>query len=178
MKAWLQFATGSLMAVLFGGLILGSVVLTLMESGQASAVSASTTEAPPIIEVVQLEKTKPALLNITPGGGPLFQYSTPVSTAIPTLPSAPDCPPQQGWQKVVLQDGETVAGLAEQLGISAAAILAGSCLEAGAVKPGVSLNLPISSPTGPATQVTIQVGACSAPPAGAGSSISFSLETR
>lgn len=124
---------------------------------------ASATDTPvPLPTATSTETEVPATLTNTPK--PSATFTEVASTATPTItaPAGTLCPPPVGWQAYLVQPGDTVASLAEQLDVSEETLREANCLGDAPVTPGQIVFLPGS---GDAVTRTPAAPPC-VPPAG------------
>lgn len=75
---------------------------------------------------------------------------TPTSTdtsEVAHTPTSIPCQVRVGWQAYTVQDGETLAAISRNYGLTAGALEAGSCLNSQVVQPGDMIFVPASTPT-------------------------------
>lgn len=112
-------------------LVLASIACSLTSRENASP-RATVTPAPTAIA---------ALPTATPGGAAPPQ--APLATTIPASTVAPACSVRTDWPTVTVQSGDTVFGIALQVGATAQDLVTGNCLSnANAIEAGQALRVP------------------------------------
>jgi len=160
MPAWRQVMIGLFMAVVFCLILLGSISLSMAESGFSLALAPSPTIGfpefptfPPTV-VVPIIKT-PIDATETPSPTP-----TPVRTLYPTLTHTPteiyspsaDCPSPPGWVGILVWPGDTLSSLAYLFNIPVESLSIANCLRVESLAPGSIIFVPsISPPPAPPT---------------------------
>lgn len=137
-----QILMGFFMALLFMVIVLGSMSLSLMESGHVLAqapVSSPTFIAftgEPIL----------TLVNLLPGT-PAFTFTpTPLYSPTPTATFTPPaiCPPPPGWVAIVVQPDDTLNSLANAYNVDLSVLALGNCYRTDSrLIPGTVFYVPI-----------------------------------
>jgi LysM repeat protein len=143
MRGMNQVLLGVLAAILSGAIVLGSLLLSLVEGGQALAVMPASQATP-----------TPPLMTLPPGAPTYTPSATPSVTPTPTAALPANCtavPPD--WQVVVIQPDDTLSTIAARYGTSVQALRQGNCLETitDQLSPGTTILVPVrpASPTLP-----------------------------
>ncbi|MCZ7554165.1 MAG: hypothetical protein B6D39_09770 [Anaerolineae bacterium UTCFX2] len=163
MKNTSQVIAGALFALLFAGLIAGSLLLSLVENGLAIPAAPGIAETAPVYEILPESSQIPPKPNIKQTGNAETAFSTEI---IATPTSA--CPPLPGWVTHEVQVGDTLAALAKTYGIDEAELREGNCLFVSdpILLPGMTLNIPEKPNTPvivPATDTTAPTATRAAP---------------
>lgn len=167
MKNASQVFAGALFALLFAGLIAGSLMLSLVENGLAVAGAPRTTETTPVYEFLPENSQIPPNPNNTQPG--IAEVAIP--TEIVATPTSA-CPPLSGWVTYEVQVGDTLAALAKIHGIGEVELREGNCLFVSdpILLPGMILNIPqiaiasvVASPTDTTVPVVTQAASTTTP---------------
>lgn len=151
MSGWRQAVGGIFAALLSSTILLGSLSLTLVESGAHIALvpTLNPTQPPSATPITPVATALPGEPTFTPTIPP-----TPTATA--TFPPPPtSCPPPQGWSPVMVKPGDTLQGLAQTYGTSPQELASANCLLTDTLWPEIILYVPYIPPT-PTTPVTVQ----------------------
>lgn len=145
---WMQVFSGFVMAILFLSLILGSLTLSLAENGYAVAFAPAMTGVAPATLTMQVYET---LIFLNPESFPA-QFTPRGRVMEPRAPLAvfsatPACPPRRGWERYIVQAGETLSLLAARFGVSEPVLMQESCLTVASLLPGTEINVPRRAPT-------------------------------
>ncbi|MBN1146086.1 MAG: LysM peptidoglycan-binding domain-containing protein [Anaerolineales bacterium] len=132
-----QILAGFLMALLFCLILLGSISLSLAESGIAVAQAPTATPTFPQLYV----STRTPIINVLiPGAASLTPSIS--ETPTPTYPPPANCPPPEGWVSVEVLPGDTLSTLAEHYQVKPKALAAGNCLLTNALPAGSLIYVP------------------------------------
>ena len=133
---------GILAALISSAIILGSISLSLVESGSALALIATDTSTSSPSPTIPVETV--------PAGFPTFTpTSTHTPTATSTTPPPKNCPPPAGWGQIEYQMDETWESLAQKYGVTVEELLKSNCFDVNVLPiPGSVINVPLlPSPT-------------------------------
>ena len=133
---------GFLAALISSAIILGSISLSLVESGSALALIATDTSTSSPSPTIPVETV--------PAGFPTFTpTSTHTPTATSTTPPPKNCPPPAGWGQIEYQMDETWESLAQKYGVTVEELLKSNCFDVNVLPiPGSVINVPLlPSPT-------------------------------
>jgi LysM repeat protein len=138
---------GFFMALLFVAILLGSLSLSLMESGYAVA------QAPVFSPTSLASMGEPilTLVNALPGASTFTLTFTPLFISTPKATVTPKCPLPNGWVTIIVQPDDTLNRLASAYGLSVSVLASENCLTVDSrLYPGTELNVPIKpTPTQP-----------------------------
>jgi hypothetical protein len=148
-----QAILGFLAALLSTAVILGSLSLSLSESGLKLALKSTPTRTrgPRLSTITRTVKAATVL----PGETHTIPLFTPALTITftpmlpsPTLPPPPaSCPPPLGWSPIKIQAGDTLEGLAKVYNATMVALIQANCLVTEELIPGTILYVPGIPPT-------------------------------
>ena len=148
-----QFLAGLLSALVFAGLLAGSLFLALAEKGLIGASVPGPAETELVYEILYEETES---LN-NPNATPVVKTRIVTATGAVMTPT-PACPPVTGWITYEVRAGDTLADLAARHGISEAELKQANCLSLTTpiLLPGMTLNLPKipDTPTAPSPAET------------------------
>jgi LysM repeat protein len=149
-----QAFLGFFMAVLFTAIIVGSISLSMVESGIPIAQAPTRTG-----ELYLPQQPKTTAENGSPSGIEEPALVVTPATPQPTETFAPptNCPPPKGWVSVVVQPGDTLVGFARMFGVRSGLIAEANCLLFETLLPDTILYLPDFPPP------TQPVSSCGAP---------------
>jgi LysM repeat protein len=119
MRAINQALLGVLAAIISAAIVLGSLLLSLVEGGQALANLPAGNFTP-----------TPPLMTLPPGAPTYTPSATPSATPTPTAAPPANCtavPPD--WQAVVILPDDNLATIAARYGTTEQALRAGNCLD-------------------------------------------------
>lgn len=133
MKGPRQVIWGTLAALLFIGLIFGSLTTALVENNTAIGLRLTPTPSPTFAG---------SQLTLIPGE----RTATLALTDTPEVHSGV-CPPPQGWQAVVVQLGDSLDSLAQAYHSSAEVLFEVNCLVSHTLMPGTVIYVPAGSAT-------------------------------
>lgn len=159
-----QAITGVLAALLSVAVILGSLSLSLSESGLKLALQSTPTRT----RRPRLSTLTPTALPATvhPGETSTTSLFTPTSTEtlalmipLDAIPSpTPFCTPPEGWFPIEIQLGDTLSSLALQYNTTEENLIQGNCLPTDILLPGTILYVPPGIPTATSFSCQTPVG--------------------
>lgn len=158
-----QVFIGFLTALLSAAVIMGSLSLSLSESGLklAMQITSTRTRGPRLSTITRTMKATTVILG-EPSVIPIF--TTPI-TFTPTpmftftlVPPPASCPPPVGWSPILVQTGDTLDNLAQQYNATTDELILANCLFTEELIPGTILYVPGF----PSTETPIHCG----PPSG------------
>jgi LysM repeat protein len=138
MKGCRQAALSLAMAFLMGGLVLGSISLSLFEGGYTLVQPYNPDTSSIVFSGQQVVNLAGATLTAASGGALVLLTPTQASCAYPA-----------GWLPVTIQSGQTLPGLALAYGVSAAALKTGNCMLTDSLLPGAFLYVPPNATQAP-----------------------------
>jgi LysM repeat protein len=164
MRGMNQALLGVLAAIFSGAIVLGSLLLSLVEGGQALAILPARQATP-----------TPPLMTLPPGAPTYTPSATPSVTPTPTAAPPANCPSvPPDWQAVVIQPDDSLSTIAARYGTSEQALRQGNCLDTitNQLSPGSTILVPVqpASPTvppptfTPTLRPTRTAQACGVPP--------------
>jgi LysM repeat protein len=124
-----QLGAGLIYALVSIILVVGGLSLSLAESYTVSQPSSTPTQ-PPL----------PGTLTPTLPGPTATFTATASPTATPPPPT--NCPPPVGWIQVIVQPGDSIAGLAYRYRITANQLMQANCLSSSGLAPGYYVYVP------------------------------------
>lgn len=149
MKNFRELFGGLFMAVLTGLIVLGALTLSLVEGASSPVEPPRATETPfelPTYQVVQTTASVP--------------------TGTPTVTATIACVRPIGWIEHIVQFGDSLAGLAEQTGLTTARLREANCLLSDELLTGAVLFLPEIQPTATSLFATSSTQVKCGPPLG------------
>ncbi len=138
----MQVLAGLLMAILFLSLILGSLSLSLAENGYAVAYAPAMTGTMQVYETLVFLNPGSFPAHFTPNGRVMEPPAPPA-----VISATQTCPPRSGWERYIVQAGETLALLAARYGVRESVLMQESCLTVTSLLPGMEINIPHRMPT-------------------------------
>lgn len=153
MRGFRQVILGFLAALLSVAVILGSLSLSLSESGLKLAMNSAPTRTPGLRIPTE---TNPAEVAIKPPGvtstaqnftTSLLESITPMVTLTATPSPTSSCPMPPGWHTILVESGDTLDSLAEKHNITPEALMLANCMVTEALLDGTTLNVPGIPPT-------------------------------
>ena len=145
MKSLFQVVWGLFLALLAGGILLGSLAIAMIESEPELALL-------PPLQIANTASPTPLPLVDTPKPGEPTFTPTPTTLPPPTkvvrrhISPSPTptqrCPPPAGWSVMMIEWGDTLAGLASRYGVPTDELANANCLQAHSLLPGTLLAVP------------------------------------
>lgn len=139
MKKQRHFVAGILTAFVSGGLVLGSILVSLAEGNAFLSFASAYTSTPASIS--QIESTASGLEEVTdaPTLAVTLEYSA--------TPEVISCPIPAGWASMIVQPGDTLEDLAAIYNTTPELLAEKNCLLSFQILPGFTLYVPQVGPT-------------------------------
>ena len=138
MKSGLRVLFGVALALLFSIIVIGSITLAILETGELAVVQAPTKTS------TYIEHAFPTFINIVPGqpSSTPLPSDTPVLLKSPTPTSTSQCLLPDGWIEIVLQPGDTLDNVAARYGIDPATLAIMNCMSTDTMIVGAIFYVP------------------------------------
>jgi LysM repeat protein len=148
MRGMNQVVLGVLAAIFSGAIVLGSLLLSLVEGGQAVAILPADRAT-----------ATPLLMTLPPGAPTYTPSATPSATPTPTAAPPANCTDvPSNWRAVVILPDDNLSTIAARYGTSEQALRVGNCLSTTTdqLLPGTNIFVPVlaASPTLPPPTLT------------------------
>lgn len=151
MNSYRQVTLGILAVLVSIVIVLGSLMMTFVESGMRNAIPLSDT---PGASFTPSQTPMPGTPTAVPVTG------TPVPSETASVTATFYCTPPAGWEVYVIQPGDTLASLAETYDTTVKKLKAANCLLTNDLIPDTEFYVPQVEPTEPQpTATTYQCGA-------------------
>ena len=147
MNAYRQTVRGLLTALISGGLVLGSLVISLAEGdiSRPLALSLATSVYPTPMPTSPPPEGEDLPSDVEGEAAPSPDPSlTPEPSATPWSTT---CSPPPGWVKITVQAGDTLEGLAQTYHTTSDLLAKANCLFSSQLYPGATLYVPKIDPT-------------------------------
>jgi len=156
MKQGHQVLIGLFMAVLFSGIVLGSLYISMLEGGYEIGKVPSVVVINPTPEGRIGYTNTPYDIKFT--NSPTYlqasatQYVEEISPS-PSFPSTTKCPSPQEWKQITIKPGDKLENIAQKHNIKLEKLMTANCLAATTILPGSVLFVPNQKPTKSATKI-------------------------
>ncbi len=144
MKIYRYIAIGIITALVSGGLVLGSIAISLAEGKTSPSWTSALSEPSPTPKPVSISQ-----IGITPSGVEgEAQLPTPVTALeLSATPQPTSCPVPLGWMPIIVRPGDTLENLADAYHTTPDLLASANCLLSYQIFPGSTLYVPPIGPT-------------------------------